>query len=127
MAKVLLIEDDEILSRMYKKLLTYNGHDVETAHDAKTGLDKAESFSPDIIFLDVILPDMNGLEVLEKLQKSKKTKDMAIILLTNLGLKEELEKALKNGASRYIIKNENDSGEILTVMREVLTEKNIRV
>lgn len=122
-ARVLLIEDNEFLSRMYKKLLAYSGYQVGVAQNAKIGLEEAINFHPNIIFLDVMLPDMNGLEVLKILKKNRETSNIPTILLTNLGLHEELEKALKIGALKYMIKNEFDPHEIVKVVQEVIDEK----
>ena len=122
MPKVLLIEDDNFLSRMYSRVFSYKGYEVETAENAKVGLAKAKSFKPDIIFLDVMLPDENGLELLKKLKKTEVTKNMAVVLLTNLGIQKELDRALESGASRYIIKNDRDPSEILLIAQEVLAE-----
>jgi PleD family two-component response regulator len=127
MYKVLLIEDDEILLRMYRRLLLYKGgYEVEIAENAKTGFAKAKNFKPDIIFLDVIMPDMNGLELLKKLKKTQETKNVPVILLTNLGVQKELDKAIKDGAARYIIKNDSEPNEILLVAKEVLVENSRR-
>jgi two-component system, OmpR family, alkaline phosphatase synthesis response regulator PhoP len=121
--KVLLIEDDEMVLRMYKKLFTYKGYSLEVARNGELGIKIAKKFKPDLILLDVMLPKMNGLEVLEKLKKDSKLKKIKVVLLTNLGMQDELDKAVENGAVRYIIKNDHVPNEVFKIAEEVIFQK----
>lgn len=120
MHKILLIEDDDIMSRMYKKLFTYKGYDINVAENGEEGFRKAKQFKPDLILLDVMMPKMNGFETLDKLKTEAKTKNIKVILLSNLGLQEELDKAIKKGAIKYVIKNENSPSEVLEIVNSFL-------
>lgn len=103
-SRILLVEDDSFLAGMYVTKLTLEGLSVELATDGAKGLKMAQEMKPDIILLDIILPKMSGFEVLKKLKDSADTKDIPVLLLTNLGQKEDVEKGLKLGAADYLIK-----------------------
>jgi twitching motility two-component system response regulator PilH len=120
--KILLVEDDEFMSRMFNKLFIRNGFDFQIAGNGEEALDKIRDFIPDLILLDIMLPKMNGLEFLEKIKANPETKDIKVILLTNLGLKEELDRAIKMGAIKYIIKSDQAPMEVVKVVEKVLSE-----
>jgi len=102
--KVLLVEDDPFLSSMYTTKFKMEGFEIYSANDGKTGLNLAVSEKPDIILLDIMIPEMTGFEVLEELKKREDTRDIPVILLTNLSQKDEVEKGLELGAEEYVIK-----------------------
>jgi DNA-binding response OmpR family regulator len=102
--KILLIEDDPFLSSMYSTKFEMEGFVVFAANDGEKGLKLAFNEKPDIILLDIIMPKMNGFEVLEKLKANAGTKDLPVILLTNLNQKDEIEKGMSLGANDYLIK-----------------------
>lgn len=102
--KVLIIEDDNFISKMYDKKLNLEHFVVETAGNGVEGLTLAERMQPDVILLDVMLPKMDGWEVLERLKQNPITKDIPVILLTNLGSPEDVQHGLSLGASEYMIK-----------------------
>jgi len=123
MKKILLIEDDEIMSRMYKKLFSYKGYSIETAGDGQEGLAKAQKTKPDIILLDVMMPKLNGLQVLDRLKKDPKTRDIQVVLLSNLSIQDELDKALDKGIIKYIIKRNHEPDEIFKIVEEIIASK----
>ena len=90
--KILLIEDDPFLLSMYSTKFEIEKFNVVVADDGEKGLALANKEAPDIILLDILMPKMNGFEVLENLKAVKKTKDIPVILLTNLNQKDEIEK-----------------------------------
>src|SRR6266404_3976731 len=98
MAKVLIVEDDPLMSRMYQKIFTFEKYEVEMAADGEEGLAKAASTSPTIILCDVMMPKMNGMQVLQKLKADDKTKHIPVIMLTNLAGQSDAEAALAHGA-----------------------------
>jgi len=85
MAKILLIEDDGLMSRMYGRLFTYEGYDVEVADDGEAGFVKAKEFQPDLILLDVMMPRMNGLELIKKLKEDERTRDIMVYYVNEFG------------------------------------------
>jgi DNA-binding response OmpR family regulator len=92
--KILIIEDEETLQKALQEILLQENYEVVSALDGELGFKMASSEMPDIILLDLILPKMDGFEVLEALKKDEKTKKIPIIILTNLGGTEDVQKAL---------------------------------
>ncbi|MFA6512306.1 MAG: response regulator [Patescibacteria group bacterium] len=122
-SRILLVEDDSFLAGMYVTKLTLEGLSVELATDGAKGLKMAQEMKPDIILLDIILPKMSGFDVLKKLRENKETKDVPILLLTNLGQKEDVEKGLKLGATDYLIKAHFLPDEVVTKIIATLKGK----
>jgi len=119
-AKILIIEDDPLMSRMYQRIFTFQKYDVEVAADGEEGLAKVASVHPTIILLDVMMPKMNGLQVLEKLKADPETKAIPVIMLTNLAGQQDAETALAKGAVKYIVKSEHDPKEIADLVKEII-------
>ena len=120
MAKVLVIEDDQLMSRMYQKIFTFEHYEVELAGNGQEGLEKVKTFQPTLILLDVMMPVMNGLETLDKLKSDPATKGIPVIMLTNLAGQQDAETALAKGAVKYIIKSEHDPKQVSDIVKEVL-------
>jgi len=104
--KVLIIEDEKFLLEMYQMRLISADYEVLTAQDGKTGLHLAVEEKPDLIVLDIVMPEISGFEVLRMLKKDPDTKDIPVLVFSNLGQQEEIEKGLKLGADDYIVKTE---------------------
>lgn len=119
-ARVLIIEDDQLIQRMYDKIFTFEKYEVITASDGEEGLEKARTTNPTIILLDVMMPKMNGMEVLEKLKLDPATKSIPVIMLSNLAGENDVETALSKGAVKYIIKSEYDPKEVADMVEEVI-------
>lgn len=120
MAKILIVEDDPLMSRMYQTIFTFEKYTVVTAENGLVGLEKARSEKPTLILLDVMMPKMNGLEVLEKLKADPDTKKIPVIVLTNLAGTRDAEVALTKGAVKYIIKSEYEPKQVADMVKEVL-------
>ncbi len=120
MRKILLVEDDKFLSDMYVTKFTKLGYEIETAYDGEEGIKKIKELKPDVILLDIRLPLKNGFEVLRETKKDQKTEDIPIILLTNLGQKEDIEKGLKLGAVDYLIKAQFTPQEVVDKVKKVI-------
>lgn len=118
--KVLITEDDPLMSRMYQKIFTFEGYEVLMAKDGEEGLEKAKLEKPTIILLDVMMPKMNGLEMLDKLKLDPATKTIPVIMLTNLAGQKDAEVAMTKGAVKYIVKSEHDPKEIVNMVKEIL-------
>jgi len=103
-SKVLLIEDHQFLRELYAKNLKRRDYDVEVAKDGEDGLEKVKSFKPDIILLDIIMPDKSGIEVLKELKSNSKYKKIPVILLTAVCEIDKIRECLGIGALGYIIK-----------------------
>jgi twitching motility two-component system response regulator PilH len=120
MTKILVVEDDPLMSRMYQKIFTFEGYDVTMAGDGQEGLDKAREIKPTLMLLDVMMPKLNGLQVLEKLKSDPETKSIPVVMLTNLAGEQDAEGALSKGAIKYIIKSEHDPKEVADMVKEIL-------
>ena len=121
MAKVLLIEDDPLVVRMYQKVLSFEGFEIESAPNGKEGLEKAKEIKPDLIFLDIMMPKMNGIEVLERIKADPKIKDIPVIMLTNLSGTHDAENAMEKGAFSYMVKSEHKPKDIAAKAKEFLS------
>ncbi len=103
--KILIIEDDKIIGSMYQTKLNQVGYIVLIADNGVQGLEMAIKENPDLILLDIIMPQLDGFSVLQQLRESKATKNTSVIMLTNLGTDEDKEKGKKYGATDYLVKS----------------------
>ncbi len=101
---VLLIEDDRDTLEMYRTKLELDGYRVHVALDGVEGLERASELLPDIIFLDIRLPKKDGFEVLQELRRDPRTAETPVIILSNFGEKELVERGLKLGAMEFLVK-----------------------
>ena len=118
--KILLIEDDPFLSSMYSTKFEMEGFSVSAAEDGEKGLKAAGAFKPDIILLDILMPKMNGFEVLEKLKADKATEVIPVILLTNLNQRDEIERGMSLGADDYLIKAHFMPSEVVDKIKKII-------
>lgn len=120
MTKILIVEDDVLLSRMYVTIFTTKNYEVDTASDGQDALDKARANKPTLILLDIMMPKLNGMEVLQKLKADPALKDIPVIILTNLAGDSDVQTALQLGAVRYIIKSEHKPKEVEEIVHSIL-------
>ncbi len=120
--KILLIEDDSFLVEMYTTKFELEGFDVVSAEDGQKGLDMVKKEKPDIILLDILMPKMDGFAVLDALKKDKALADIPVILLTNLGQKEDVKKGFEKGAVGYLIKAHFMPSEVVDKIKKILKE-----
>lgn len=118
--KVLLVEDEDMLSEMYKVKFEKEGFVFLRAVEGADGLALANKEKPDIILLDVIMPKMDGFAVLKKLKSDPNTKKIKVILLTNLGQDEDINKGKEMGADDYLVKANFTPTQVLDRVRKVL-------
>lgn len=118
--KILLAEDDKFISLAYKDGLTRAGFIVVHADDGKKALELAKKEKPDIIMLDIIMPEMNGFEVLEAIKKDAKIKKIPVVILSNLGQESDITKGQKLGATDYMIKSNYSLGEVVDKIKKIL-------
>lgn len=118
------------LFNMYSVELKIKGYDVLNVNDGLQALSKAKEFRPDIILLDIMLPGMNGLNILTELKADPQTMDMPIIMLTNYGSEDNVKKALESGAADYIMKYKILPSELADKIEVVLgssTESDVKI
>jgi CheY-like chemotaxis protein len=118
--RVLIIEDDPYVRRFYEKLFRLSKYKVKTAKGAEEGLAKAKATHPDLILLDIMMPKINGLEVLQKLKSDPVTYDCKVVMLTVLEDKETVRKAASLGADGYIIKSSASPKELIKIVSKYL-------
>ena len=121
--KIMWVEDDVFLSDIISKKCETNSCSLFHAIDYDGTFELLKDLEPDVIILDILLPGKNGFEILQELRKMDKTKDLPIIILSNFGQKEEIEKGLKLGADKYLIKATLTLDEILGEVNKVMHEK----
>ena len=110
--RVLFVEDDPSVAQMYKLKLELDGYQVMVAPDGEQALEQATANPPDIIFLDIRLPKMDGLAVLEKLRETESTKHVPVVILSNYSERELVERGLKLGALEYLIKSQTTPAKL---------------
>lgn len=110
--KILLVEDEKEVLELYKLKLSLDGYDVITAVNGQEGLKKAISENPEMIFLDIKMPEMDGFEVLKRLRSEPKTKSTPVVILSNFDEQEMIEKGLTLGANEYLVKSQFTPEEI---------------
>jgi CheY-like chemotaxis protein len=120
MVTILIVEDDELMARLYRKVFNFEGFQVELAGDGQAGLDKAREIKPNLILLDVMMPRLNGLDALTQLKADPTTKDIPVVMLTNLAGQQDAEQAIAKGAVKYIVKSENDPQGVAGIVKSVL-------
>ncbi len=118
--KILLVEDDNLISSMYKTKFQADGFEVIIAIDGAVALELAKEEKPDIIMLDIILPQLDGFTVLEELKKNAATKSIPVIMLTNLGTTEDKLKGEQLGAADYLVKANFTPAQISQKIKEHL-------
>lgn len=118
--KILIVEDDEFLANIYQTKFAVEGFKVFIAQDGEQGLKMAKSKAPRVILLDILLPKLDGFAVLAELKKEAATKDIPVILLTNLGQKEDVKKGLSLGAVDYLIKAHFKPSETVEKVKKIL-------
>lgn len=120
-SSILLVEDDSFISGMYQTKLSSLGYAIELKEDGAAAWERLQQDPlPDLVLLDVVLPKKDGFEILEGLRKENRTKDLPVILLTNLGQKPDIERGIKLGADDYIIKAHFTPSEVVEKIKKVL-------
>jgi two-component system response regulator VicR len=122
MAKVAIVEDDQAISQMYRFKFEAEGYEVETAENGKLGLELIEKMKPDIVLLDLMMPEMNGDEVLAKMRASSWGKDTKVVVLTNMGEQEIPESVKKLGVSHVILKAAMTPRQVAEVVKTELAK-----
>lgn len=118
--KILLIEDDPFLLEIYSKKLEEAGYVVEVATDGENGLNRIVELHPNLVLLDIILPKLAGLDVLARIKQDKSLEKIPVVILSNLGMDEEIKRAMALGADAYLIKSHYTPSEVVVKVGEVI-------
>lgn len=122
-AKVAIIEDDLAISQMYRIKFEAEGCEVETAANGKLGLELVEKMKPDVILLDLMMPEMNGDEMLALVRKSPWGKSIKVIVLTNVGEQEIPDSVKKLGVSSIVLKADMTPRQVAELVKDTLAQK----
>lgn len=120
MAKVLIIEDDQFLSELITKKLDEEGFEIVLAVDGEEGWEKVQKEKPDLLLLDLLLPGIDGFEIMERMKKDSKLDKIPIIIVSNYGQESKIQRAMNLGAKDYLVKANFTTGEIADKVRSVL-------
>lgn len=120
MKSILLVEDDLFLIDIYSQKFKKSGFDIWVADNASKVFQLLEEKVPDIILLDIVLPQMDGWSILKKIRDNEDWKSCQVIIFSNLGQKEEVEKGLALGANKYLIKSQHTPSEIVSQVEKIL-------
>ena len=120
MKQILLIEDDPFIIDIYNKKFEESGFSVDVANNGEDALKKLEQKKPDLVVLDIVLPEMDGWEVLRRIKSTPELKDLKIIILSNLSQKKEVEKGINLGSIKYLIKAHYTPSEIVEEIKSLL-------
>lgn len=120
MTKIAIIEDDPVISQMYRTKFEADGFDVQLANNGKLGIELVESFLPDLILLDLQMPEMGGADALEIIRKNEWGKNIPVIILTNMGEEESPKKVRALGIHSYIVKANLTPKQVVGRVKEAL-------
>ena len=120
MTKIAIIEDDQTISQMYRMKFEADGFEVQLADNGKRGVAVVESFKPDLILLDMQMPEMSGDEALVQIRSHDWGKDLPVIILTNMGQEESPQVLEKLNVSSYIVKADLTPSQVVARVKETL-------
>lgn len=119
MSKVLLIEDDQVLRDMYRDKFSHEGFSIEVAENGKSGIDKMKSFQPDVVLLDLILPDITGFDILDSIKNDPQLNTIPIMVLSNIYV--DVEDLVKNkGVKAFVLKANTTPDDIVSKVKNLL-------
>ena len=118
--KILLVEDEAMIVEMYKLRFNEDGFEVLVTDKGSEAIKLAKEEKPNIILLDIILPEMDGFAILEQLKGSAATKKIPVIMLTNLGQESDQKKGTEGGADSYLLKASNTPAEVVKEIKKLI-------
>ncbi len=120
MKQILLVEDDPFLIDIYTTKFKENGFSIEAASDGNQAIRVLSEKKPDLLLLDIVLPRVDGWEILRQIKVDEKLKDVPVVVLSNLGQKSEIDKAFALGAAKYLIKAHYTPSEVVAEVKKSL-------
>jgi len=121
MAKILIVEDDPYVRRFYGRLFNLNKYQVEMVGEPSDAVEKIKSFHPQLILIDIMMPGMDGTQVLDKIKSDPETQNYTVVMLTNFGEEEMVKKCMKSGAVGFIYKSNTPPNQLLDEVDKYLT------
>ena len=120
--KILIVDDEEQIVTAYGDHFAREGYEIGKAYDGAEALEKVKEFTPDIILLDILMPKLDGLSALKQLKKDPETRDIPVIILTNLDQKEDVLKGVQEGGILYFVKARTSLEVLSKWIRDLLRE-----
>ncbi len=120
MHKVLIIEDEPAYRKIYKRKFEVSGYEVETAQNGVEGLEKMRSFGPQIVFVDLMMPQMDGFRFLDEVKADSMLQGIPIVVLTNLSTSDDAQKVLEKGALAILVKSDTEPNAIVEKANQIL-------
>jgi CheY-like chemotaxis protein len=120
--RILIVEDDNFVAEVYLAKLSEMGYETVLAQNGEEGLAELKKGKIDLILLDILMPIMNGIEMLEEVKKNEEWKNIPVILLTNIGEKESIQKVREMGVKNYLIKSHFTPAEVIEKVESVFSE-----
>lgn len=122
MAKILVVEDDRFLTSAYRAKLSKSGYDVQMAGDGEEAMEVLKQFVPDIILLDLVMPRKDGFATLAEIRQQTALQQIPVIVASNLGQKEDIDKAMQLGANDFIIKSDLSMDDLVVKIESLLAK-----
>ena len=122
--KIIIVEDDNVVSRAFSDILIQENFRVDIANDGIEASEKIKSDKPDLVLLDLILPEKNGFEILEEMHKDEALKNIPVIILTKLGEESKMQRGKELGAVDYLIKTDVYLKDVISKIRFYLDKSN---
>jgi len=122
-AKILIVEDDRYISKMYQLKLSLDGFEVQVAENGRLGIEKVKEFRPDIVLTDILMPEMDGFEVIKAIKADTELSATPILIMSNLGQEDHIQRGLGLGALGYIVKSQYTPSKVVDKIKEVLAGK----
>lgn len=120
MKKILVAEDDSYLANAYRVKLTKAGFDVKNVFDGDEAINILQTFAPDLIILDIVIPKKDGFAILSEIKANEKWKNIPVILVSNLGQKEDKDKGMQLGASDFFVKTDFSLNDLVQKINNIL-------
>jgi two-component system, OmpR family, alkaline phosphatase synthesis response regulator PhoP len=124
MSKILVAEDDKFLQSAYKVKLTKEGFEIKTAADGNEVLEVLKTFTPDLILLDIVMPNKDGFAALSEIKKDPKLKDIPVLITSSLSQKEDVQKGKDLGAVEYVVKSDTSLKDLVAKIHQLLSKNN---
>lgn len=119
--KILIVEDDPLVSKMYSEKLSRDGYEAEVAENGTLGLEKMKKNPPALVILDIMMPKMGGIEVIDAMKADTNLEKIPIIVLSNLSESADIEKAKKRGVKDYLVKSDLDPEDVSSAVKKYLS------
>ena len=118
--KILLVEDDQILAKLYQTKFQKEGYEIQLAYDGQEGLDKLKAFTPDIIILDLIMPRVDGFSFLQKVKPDPDLSKIPVLVLSNWGQESDIKRAQELGAKDFFVKADISLSQMIEKVKKYL-------